>query len=124
MLGKLNMDEFAMGSSNEKSVYGPCHLARGDRNGSMKRPITPGGSSGGSAAAVAADLCLASIGTDTGGSIRQPASFTGIGGDQADLWALLALGDHRLCLVAGSGRDRSTKSVRDAAIMLERHGGA
>ena len=74
MLGKLNMDEFAMGSSNETSVYGnavnPWKL--GDKE------LTPGGSSGGSASAVAADLCLAATGTDTGGSIRQPAAFTGI----------------------------------------------
>ena len=69
MLGKLNMDEFAMGSSNETSVYGdvinPWKID--------ERNLTPGGSSGGSAAAVAADLCLAATGTDTGGSIRQPA---------------------------------------------------
>ena len=76
MLGKLNMDEFAMGSSNETSVYGdvinPWKID--------ERNLTPGGSSGGSAAAVAADLCLAATGTDTGGSIRQPAAFTGIVG--------------------------------------------
>ena len=76
MLGKLNMDEFAMGSSNETSVYGdvvnPWKVD--DRN------LTPGGSSGGSAASVAADLCLAATGTDTGGSIRQPAAFVGITG--------------------------------------------
>ncbi|MFP4570830.1 amidase, partial [Rhodosalinus sp.] len=76
MLGKLNMDEFAMGSSNETSVYGPAvNPWRVD-----DRQLTPGGSSGGSAAAVAADLCLAATGTDTGGSIRQPAAFTGIVG--------------------------------------------
>ena len=73
MLGKLNMDEFAMGSSNETSIYGdvlnPWKLG--------EQALTPGGSSGGSAAAVAADLCLAATGTDTGGSIRQPAAFTG-----------------------------------------------
>ncbi|MBA3911864.1 MAG: Asp-tRNA(Asn)/Glu-tRNA(Gln) amidotransferase GatCAB subunit A, partial [Rhodobacter sp.] len=76
MLGKLNMDEFAMGSSNETSCYG-------DVVNPWKvddRRLTPGGSSGGSAAAVAADLCLAATGTDTGGSIRQPAAFTGIVG--------------------------------------------
>ncbi|MFP4274405.1 MAG: amidase, partial [Paracoccaceae bacterium] len=76
MLGKLNMDEFAMGSSNETSVYGNAvNPWKVD-----DRALTPGGSSGGSAAAVAADLCLAATGTDTGGSIRQPAAFTGITG--------------------------------------------
>src|SRR5690554_3506326 len=73
MLGKLNMDEFAMGSSNETSVYGNV-INPWKVDG---RDLTPGGSSGGSAAAVAADLCLAATGTDTGGSIRQPAAFTG-----------------------------------------------
>ena len=76
MLGKLNMDQFAMGSSNETSVYG-------DAVNPWKvddRKLTPGGSSGGSASAVAADLCLGATGTDTGGSIRQPAAFTGITG--------------------------------------------
>ena len=76
MLGKLNMDEFAMGSSNETSAYGNAvNPWKVD-----DRKLTPGGSSGGSAAAVAADLCLAATGTDTGGSIRQPAAFTGIVG--------------------------------------------
>lgn len=78
MLGKVNMDEFAMGSSNETSAYGPCispwksHLHDKD--------ITPGGSSGGSTSAVAAQMALAALGTDTGGSIRQPAAFTGLVG--------------------------------------------
>src|SRR5258708_1566763 len=75
MLGKLNMDEFAMGSSNETSYYGPVvnpWRARGSN-----APLVPGGSSGGSAAAVAARLCAGATATDTGGSIRQPAAFTG-----------------------------------------------
>ncbi|MEC8039774.1 MAG: amidase, partial [Pseudomonadota bacterium] len=72
MLGKLNMDEFAMGSSNETSVYG--NAVNPWRRGNDDAQLTPGGSSGGSASAVAADLCLAATGTDTGGSIRQPAA--------------------------------------------------
>jgi aspartyl-tRNA(Asn)/glutamyl-tRNA(Gln) amidotransferase subunit A len=78
MVGKLNMDEFAMGSSNETSTYG--NVVSPWRRGNDDSALTPGGSSGGSAAAVAADLCLAATGTDTGGSIRQPAAFTGIVG--------------------------------------------
>ena len=114
MLGKLNMDEFAMGSSNETSVYG-------DAVNPWKvddRLLTPGGSSGGSASAVAADLCLAATGTDTGGSIRQPAAFTGITGikptyGRCSRWGIVAF---------ASSLDQAgpmTKSVRDAAIMLE-----
>ena len=76
MLGKLNMDEFAMGSSTESSCYGPA--VNPWKVDEVLR--TPGGSSGGSAAAVAADLCLGATGTDTGGSIRQPAAFTGTTG--------------------------------------------
>src|SRR5204863_7367365 len=75
MLGKLNMDEFAMGSSNETSAWGPVVNPWRARGGNAD--LTPGGSSGGSAAAVAAELCLGATATDTGGSIRQPASFTG-----------------------------------------------
>jgi aspartyl-tRNA(Asn)/glutamyl-tRNA(Gln) amidotransferase subunit A len=116
MLGKLNMDEFAMGSSNETSVYGnavnPWRRANDDAE------LTPGGSSGGSAAAVAADLCLAATGTDTGGSIRQPAAFVGITGikptyGRCSRWGVVAF---------ASSLDQAgpmTKSVRDAAIMLE-----
>ncbi|MGL4322359.1 MAG: Asp-tRNA(Asn)/Glu-tRNA(Gln) amidotransferase subunit GatA [Paracoccaceae bacterium] len=114
MLGKLNMDEFAMGSSNETSCYGnavnPWKID--------DRQLTPGGSSGGSAAAVAADLCLAATGTDTGGSIRQPAAFTGITGikptyGRVSRWGIVAF---------ASSLDQAgpmTKSVRDAAIFLQ-----
>jgi len=114
MLGKLNMDEFAMGSSNETSVYGdvinPWKID--------ERNLTPGGSSGGSAAAVAADLCLAATGTDTGGSIRQPAAFTGIvvikpTYGRCSRWGVIAF---------ASSLDQAgpmTKTVRDGAIMLE-----
>jgi len=114
MLGKLNMDEFAMGSSNETSIYGnainPWKID--------DRGLTPGGSSGGSASAVAADLCLAATGTDTGGSIRQPAAFTGIVGikptyGRCSRWGVIAF---------ASSLDQAgpmTKTVRDGAIMLE-----
>ncbi|KKL45761.1 hypothetical protein LCGC14_2352390 [marine sediment metagenome] len=116
MLGKLNMDEFAMGSSNETSVYGNA-INPWRREGDDAR-LTPGGSSGGSAAAVAADLCLAATGTDTGGSIRQPAAFTGITGlkptyGRVSRWGIIAF---------ASSLDQAgpmTKTVRDAAIMLQ-----
>lgn len=116
MLGKLNMDEFAMGSSNETSVYG--NAVNPWRRGNDDAQLTPGGSSGGSAAAVAADLCLAATGTDTGGSIRQPAAFTGITGikptyGRCSRWGIVAF---------ASSLDQAgpmTKNVRDAAIMLE-----
>jgi len=115
MLGKLNMDEFAMGSSNETSVYG--NAVNPWRRGNDDTPLTPGGSSGGSASAVAADLCLAATGTDTGGSIRQPAAFTGITGikptyGRCSRWGIVAF---------ASSLDQAgpmTKTVRDAAIML------
>jgi len=115
MLGKLNMDEFAMGSSTEHSVYGPC-TSPWRRNGDTA-PIAPGGSSGGSAAAVAADLCLGATGTDTGGSIRQPAAFTGTVGikptyGRCSRWGIIAY---------ASSLDQAgpfAKTVRDAAIVL------
>src|ERR1700747_1511863 len=78
LLGKLNNDEFAMGSSNETSCFGP--VISPWRRKSANTPLVPGGSSGGSAAAVAANLCVGATGTDTGGSIRQPAAFFGIVG--------------------------------------------
>ena len=114
MTGKLNMDEFAMGSSTETSVYGST--VNPWKSGDAE--LTPGGSSGGSAAAVAADLCLGATGTDTGGSIRQPAAFTGITGvkptyGRVSRWGIIAF---------ASSLDQAgpmTKSVRDAAIMLE-----
>lgn len=116
MLGKLNMDEFAMGSSNETSVYG--NAVNPWRRADSDADLTPGGSSGGSASAVSADLCLAATGTDTGGSIRQPAAFTGITGikptyGRCSRWGIVAF---------ASSLDQAgpmTKDVRDAAIMLE-----
>ena len=115
MLGKLNMDEFAMGSSNETSCYG--NAVNPWRRGNDLTDLTPGGSSGGSASAVAADLCLGATGTDTGGSIRQPAAFTGIVGikptyGRCSRWGIVAF---------ASSLDQAgpmTKTVRDAAIML------
>ncbi|WP_118138689.1 Asp-tRNA(Asn)/Glu-tRNA(Gln) amidotransferase subunit GatA [Oceanicella sp. SM1341] len=115
MLGKLNMDEFAMGSSNETSVYGPA-VSPWRRAGS-NTALTPGGSSGGSAAAVSASICMAATGTDTGGSIRQPAAFTGIVGlkptyGRCSRWGVVAF---------ASSLDQAgpmTRTVRDAAIML------
>ena len=115
MLGKLNMDEFAMGSSNETSAFGP--VVNPWRSRSSNRPLAPGGSSGGSAAAVAADLALAATATDTGGSIRQPASLTGTVGikptyGRCSRWGIVAF---------ASSLDQAgplAKTVEDAAILL------
>ena len=117
MLGKLNMDEFAMGSSNETSAYGPV-ISPWRRKGGSNAALTPGGSSGGSAAAVAAGLAPGVTGTDTGGSIRQPAAFTGICGikptyGRCSRWGIVAF---------ASSLDQAgpmAKTVRDCAILLE-----
>ena len=114
-LGKLNMDEFAMGSSNETSFYGP--VINPWRREGDDAPLTPGGSSGGSSASVAARLCAAATGTDTGGSIRQPAALTGTVGvkptyGRCSRWGIVAF---------ASSLDQAgpiAQDVRDAAVML------
>ncbi|MFC0218554.1 Asp-tRNA(Asn)/Glu-tRNA(Gln) amidotransferase subunit GatA [Pseudochelatococcus lubricantis] len=115
MLGKLNNDEFAMGSSNETSFFGP--VVNPWRRGGSDAKLTPGGSSGGSSAAVAAGLCLGATATDTGGSIRQPAAFTGTVGmkptyGRCSRWGTVAF---------ASSLDQAgpiTRTVRDCAILL------
>jgi len=115
MLGKLNMDEFAMGSSNETSAFGPVVNPWRSDGGNAK--LTPGGSSGGSAAAVSAELCLGATATDTGGSIRQPAAFTGTVGikptyGRCSRWGIVAF---------ASSLDQAgpiARTVEDAAILL------
>ncbi|MCO6050944.1 Asp-tRNA(Asn)/Glu-tRNA(Gln) amidotransferase subunit GatA [Mesorhizobium sp. RP14(2022)] len=117
MLGKLNMDEFAMGSSNETSFYGPVVNPWRRANGDNKQ-LVPGGSSGGSAAAVAGWLCAGATATDTGGSIRQPAAFTGTVGikptyGRCSRWGTVAF---------ASSLDQAgpiARDVRDAAILLK-----
>jgi aspartyl-tRNA(Asn)/glutamyl-tRNA(Gln) amidotransferase subunit A len=115
MLGKLNMDEFAMGSSNETSYYG--HVINPWRRKGSNASLVPGGSSGGSAAAVAARICAGATATDTGGSIRQPAAFTGTVGikptyGRCSRWGIVAF---------ASSLDQAgpiARDVRDAAILL------
>jgi aspartyl-tRNA(Asn)/glutamyl-tRNA(Gln) amidotransferase subunit A len=115
MLGKTNMDEFAMGSSNETSYFKPVINPWRARN--SNQALVPGGSSGGSAAAVSGSLCLAATGTDTGGSIRQPAAVAGIVGmkptyGRCSRWGIVAF---------ASSLDQAgpmTRTVRDAAILL------
>ncbi|MCC7394416.1 MAG: Asp-tRNA(Asn)/Glu-tRNA(Gln) amidotransferase subunit GatA [Sphingomonadaceae bacterium] len=116
MLGKLNMDQFAMGSSNETSYFGNV-LSPWRSNDGSNAALAPGGSSGGSASAVAARLCPAATGTDTGGSIRQPAAFTGISGikptyGRCSRWGIVAF---------ASSLDQAgpmARDVRDCAILL------
>ena len=115
MLGKLNMDEFAMGSSNETSYYGP--VVNPWRSKGSNAQLVPGGSSGGSASAVSAWLCAAATATDTGGSIRQPAAFTGTVGikptyGRCSRWGIVAF---------ASSLDQAgpiARTVEDAAILL------
>ncbi len=116
MLGKLNLDQFAMGSANETSYFG--NVISPWRRPNDTAPLAPGGSSGGSSAAIAARLCPAATGTDTGGSIRQPAAFTGISGikptyGRCSRWGVVAF---------ASSLDQAgpmARDVRDCAIMLE-----
>jgi aspartyl-tRNA(Asn)/glutamyl-tRNA(Gln) amidotransferase subunit A len=116
MLGKLNLDQFAMGSSNETSYFG--HVISPWRKAGSDAPMSPGGSSGGSSAAVAARIAPGATGTDTGGSIRQPAAFTGICGikptyGRCSRWGIIAF---------ASSLDQAgpmARSVEDCAILLE-----
>lgn len=117
MLGKLNLDQFAMGSSNTTSAFGNV-ISPWKRNNGDNADLTPGGSSGGSSAAVAARLCLAATGTDTGGSIRQPAAFTGIAGikptyGRCSRWGVVSYASS-LDQAGSFGR-----TLEDAAMMLK-----
>jgi len=121
MLGKLNLDQFAMGSSNETSYFGNV-ISPWKRKDGGNAALAPGGSSGGSSTAIAARLCPAATGTDTGGSIRQPAAFTGISGikptyGRCSRWGIVAF---------ASSLDQAgpmARDVRDCAIMLENMAG-
>ncbi|MGI9490054.1 MAG: Asp-tRNA(Asn)/Glu-tRNA(Gln) amidotransferase subunit GatA [Geminicoccaceae bacterium] len=131
LLGKTNLDEFAMGSANITSYFGPVinpwtddntRLTYTSSDGQQGHPLVPGGSSGGSASAVAARLCLGATGTDTGGSIRQPASFTGIVGMKPTYGRCSRFGT----VAFASSLDQAgpmTRNVRDAAIMLQHMAG-
>lgn len=121
MLGKLNLDQFAMGSSNETSYFGNV-ISPWKRKDGGNAALAPGGSSGGSSSAIAARLCPAATGTDTGGSIRQPAAFTGISGikptyGRCSRWGIVAF---------ASSLDQAgpmARDVKDCAIMLENMAG-
>lgn len=121
MLGKLNLDQFAMGSSNETSYFGNV-ISPWRRKDGGNAALAPGGSSGGSSSAIAARLCPAATGTDTGGSIRQPAAFTGISGikptyGRCSRWGIVAF---------ASSLDQAgpmARDVKDCAIMLENMAG-
>jgi aspartyl-tRNA(Asn)/glutamyl-tRNA(Gln) amidotransferase subunit A len=133
LIGKTNADEFAMGSSNETSYYGPC-VSPWRRRGAQTK-LVPGGSSGGSAAAVAARVCIGAIGTDTGGSIRQPAAFCGVVGlkptyGRCSRWGIVAfassldqagpfgrtIGDCAILLRAMAGHDPKDTTSADVAV--------